>query len=228
MSTAPVAQRDFSGRLRATPTKPGVYLMRDELGQVLYVGKASSLRHRLRSYFAGQSSLEPKIRNMVRKVADFDFILTESTKRRSSLRATSSSDTSLPITHALRTTRAYPFIKIDVSEDFPQVYITRRPPRDGARYFGPFASAYSVRSTLALLKKLFPYRSCTKTITGNDPRPCLDYYINRCVGPCIGAVNKEQYQEVIDQVIMFLEGKTDQVVKSLSARMGQAARRVEV
>ena len=227
MSTAPVAQRDFSGRLRATPTKPGVYLMRDDLGQVLYVGKASSLRHRLRSYFARQANLEPKIRNMVRKVADFDFILTESDQEALILESNLIKRHKPTYNARLKDDKSYPFIKIDVSEDFPQVYITRRPPRDGARYFGPFASAYSVRSTLALLKKLFPYRSCTKTITGNDPRPCLDYYINRCVGPCIGAVNKEQYQEVIDQVIMFLEGKTDQVVKSLSARMGKAAEGLE-
>ena len=182
MSTAQVAQRDFSGRLRATPTKPGVYLMRDDLGQVLYVGKASSLRHRLRSYFAGQSSLEPKIRNMVRKVADFDFILTESDQEALILESNLIKRHKPTYNARLKDDKSYPFIKIDISEDFPQVYITRRPPRDGARYFGPFASAYSVRRTLALLKKLFPYRSCTKTITGNDPRPCLDYYINRCVG----------------------------------------------
>ena len=227
MSTVPVAQQDFSQRLKATPTKPGVYLMRDDAGNVLYVGKASSLRHRLRSYFTGQSGLEPKIQNLVRKVADFEFILTESEQEALILENNLIKRHKPDYNARLKDDKSYPFIKIDVSEDFPQVYITRRPPNDGARYFGPYASAYSVRRTLALLKKLFPYRSCTKTITGTDPRPCLDFYINRCVGPCIGAVNKDEYMEVIDQVTLFLEGKTDQVVKGLRERMGEAAESLE-
>ena len=220
-------QSNFSERLRATPTKPGVYLMRDDAGEVLYVGKASSLRHRLRSYFAGRSNLTPKIRTMVGKVADFDFILTESDQEAVILECNLIKRHQPVFNARLKDDKSYPFIKIDVSEDFPLVYVTRLVADDGARYFGPFASASSVRRTLALLKKLFPYRSCTKTITGTDPRPCLDYYIHRCVGPCIGAVNKEQYGEIVDQVILFLEGKTDRIVKAISGRMRQAAGALE-
>ena len=201
--------------------------MRDAQGSVLYVGKAASLRNRLRSYFASQAGLEHKIRNMVARVADFDFIVTETDTEAVILECNLIKQHKPPYNARLKDDKSYPFIKIDYSEDFPQVYITRHVTKDGSRYFGPFASAYSVRRTLALLKKLFPYRSCTKTITGNDPRPCLDYYIHRCVGPCIGAVDSRQYADVIDQVIMFLEGKADMVAKSIGARMYEAAEALE-
>ena len=227
MTPPRVKQRDFSERLRAAPTKPGVYLMRDKSGEVLYVGKASSLRHRLRSYFAGQSGLRPKIRTMVGKVADFECILTESDQEAVILECNLIKGHQPVYNARLKDDKSYPFIKIDVSEDFPQVYITRNVTDSGARYFGPFASASSVRRTLALLKKLFPYRSCTKTITGTDPRPCLEFYIHRCVAPCTGEVSKEEYREVIDQVVMFLEGKTDRIAKAISKRMGEAAESLE-
>jgi len=201
--------------------------MRDAKGDVLYVGKASRLRNRLRQYFAGSSNLPPKIQSLVANVVDFDFIVTES-EQEALLLESNLIKHHRPVYNArLKDDKSYPFIKIDTTEDFPQVYITRRVARDGAKYFGPFASAGSVRRTLALLKKLFPYRSCTIVITGKEPRPCLDYYIKRCAGPCIGAVNTEQYGEIIDQVVMFLEGKTDSIVKSLSRRMSQAAETLE-
>ena len=227
MGLQKVERPDFSQRLKATPAKPGVYLMRDASGAVLYVGKASALRHRLRSYFARASNLPPKVQTMVGKVADFDFILTESDQEAVILECNLIKRHKPPYNARLKDDKSYPFIKIDVSEDFPQVYITRSVGNDGARYFGPFASASSVRRTLALLKKLFPYRSCTKTITGSDPRPCLDYYIHRCVGPCIGAVDKGGYREIVDQVVLFLEGKTDKVVRSVAGRMEQAAEELE-
>ena len=217
----------FSHRLKAAPESPGVYLMRDRSGNVLYVGKASSLRNRLPTYFASPSKLPAKIRTMVGKVADFDFILTESEQEALILECNLIKQHKPYYNARLKDDKSYPFIKIDISEDFPLVYITRRVAKDGARYFGPFASAGSVRRTLSLLKKLFPYRSCTKTITGTDPRPCLDFYIQRCAGPCIGAVNKQQYREIVDQVVMFLEGKTETVVSNIARGMTDAAEALE-
>ena len=222
-----VSERKFTERLRATPTRPGVYLMRDEQQQVLYVGKAASLRDRLRSYFASRSNLEPKIRNMVDRVSDFEYILTESDQEAVILECNLIKRHKPPYNARLKDDKSYPFIKIDLSENFPQVYITRNVAKDGSRYFGPFASASSVRRTLAMLKKLFPYRSCTKVITGCDPRPCLDFHINRCLGPCIGAVDRTRYREVIDEVVLFLEGKTDKVTKALENRMSEAAERLD-
>ena len=222
-----MSKTGFKERLRATPARPGVYLMRDGHGNVLYVGKAASLRHRLGSYFQSQSGLEPKVRAMVSKVRDFEFIVTESESEAFILENNLIKEHRPPYNARLKDDKSYPFLKIDVSEAFPQVYITRRVARDGARYFGPFANAGSVRRTLSLLKKLFPYRSCTKQITGDDPRPCLDYYIHRCAGPCIGAVDKEGYAEIIDQVILFMDGKTGRVVKGLTRRMAEAADTLE-
>ena len=218
---------DFSDRLRATPAKPGVYIMRGRSGAVLYVGKAAKLRNRLRSYFAKKANHPSKIREMVKRVADFEYIVAESEQEALLLECNLIKQNKPPYNARLKDDKSYPFIKVDLTEDFPQVYITRTVKRDGSRYFGPFASASSVRRTLALLKKLFPYRSCTKTITGNDPRPCLDFYINRCVGPCIGAVDKDQYRDVIDQVFLFLEGKADRILKSLESRMIEASETLE-
>ncbi len=218
---------DFSDHLRATPTRPGVYLMRDKAGKILYVGKAASLRNRVRSYFAPSANLPPKIVRMVAKVQDFEYIVAESESEALILECNLIKEHQPQYNARLKDDKSYPFIKIDVSEDYPQVYITRRIKKDGSRYFGPFANAGSVRRTLGLLKKLFPYRSCTKTITGTDERACLDYFIHRCVGPCIGAVNKVQYAEVIDQVSNFLEGKTNEVVKSIEKRMLEASDELE-
>jgi excinuclease ABC subunit C len=119
----------------------------------------------------------------------------------------------------LKDDKHYPYLKINVADDWPRVEITRRIQDDGARYLGPFASAGSVRKTLDLVKKLFPWRSCTKVITGKDPRPCLDFYIHRCIGPCASLCTKEEYGEVIRQVILFLEGRTDEVARDLRRRM---------
>ncbi len=223
----PPGKRDFSELLRAAPPRPGVYLMRDKLGGVLYVGKAGNLRNRLRSYFGKKAGPDPKIRSMIPQIADFEFILTESDEEAVLLECNLIKENKPPYNSRLKDDKSYPFIKIDTSEDFPRVYVTRDQTGDGSLYFGPYASAYSVRRTLALLKKLFPYRSCTKTITGTDARPCLDYHINRCVGPCIGAVDKEEYGEVIEHVTLFLKGRTDRVAKQVARQMTEAAERLE-
>ena len=222
-----VSERMFDKRLRATPAEPGVYLMRDGSGKILYVGKAASLRHRLSSYFASSAGLPPKIRRMVTKLTDFEFIVTESEQEALILECNLIKEHQPPYNARLKDDKSYPFIKLDMTEEFPLVYVTRKVTDDGARYFGPYANATSVRRTLAVLKKLFPYRSCTKTITGTDDRPCLDYYIHRCVGPCIGAANKDEYGEIIDQVAMFLEGKTETIVNGIKTRMEKASEELE-
>ena len=218
---------DFAHRLVITPEKPGVYMMKDASDKVIYVGKASSLRNRVRSYFGSSQNLDLKIRKMVSRVADFEYIVTDSDAEALILECTLIKKFRPTYNARLKDDKSYPYLKIDLTENFPQVYITRRVAQDGARYFGPFASAGSVRKTLGLLKKLFPYRSCTKVITGKDPRPCLEYYINRCVAPCIGAVNKEEYHNVVQQVIMFMEGNTDRVVGDLRIKMLEASQCLE-
>ena len=214
-------------RLQATPERPGVYLMKDARGTVLYVGKASVLRNRLRTYFGSPSSQANKTRRMMGHVHDFEYIVTDSEAEALILENTLIKRYKPRYNARLKDDKTYPYLKIDLNEEFPRVYITRRVAKDGARYFGPFATANTVRKSMDLVKRLFPYRSCTKTITGTDPRPCLEYYINRCVAPCTGFASKEDYAEVIDQVIMFMEGDTDSVTSDLEENMNRAAENLE-
>ena len=214
-------------RLRVTPESPGVYLMKDSRGNVLYVGKASVLRNRLRTYFGSSSNLPNKIRRMLAQLDDFECIVTDSEAEALILENTLIKRYRPRYNARLKDDKTYPFLKIDLKEEFPRVYITRKVAKDGARYFGPFATAGTVRQTMDLIKKLFPYRSCTKHITGNDPRPCLEYYINRCVAPCTGYASKEEYARVIQQVILFMEGDTEAVTQDLQQNMERSAERLE-
>jgi excinuclease ABC subunit C len=213
----------FAEQLKALPTRPGVYIMKDEAGKVIYVGKAASLRNRVRSYFGSPWGMEPKTRKLVENIADFEFIVTNSAQEALVLEATLVKRHQPYFNIRLKDDKHYPYLKVDLTDPYPRIYITRRVEKDGGRYFGPFASAGSIRMTMDLIKRLFPYRSCTKVITGTDPRPCLEYYINRCIAPCTAYCSKEEYDEVIAQVIKFLEGKTDEVIDELTERMEEAA-----
>lgn len=207
--------------------KPGVYIHRDSAGKVIYVGKSSSLRNRLRSYFGSTKNLDAKTTELVARIDDFEYIVTESEQEALLLENSLIKKHKPRYNVRLKDDKTYPYIKVDLTEDFPRVYVTRRTANDGARYFGPFASAGSVRKTLDLLKRLFPYRSCTKAITGTDDRPCLEYHIKRCVAPCTGVASKVDYSNVIDQVLMFLEGNTKEVVTELEAAMLEASDQLE-
>jgi excinuclease ABC subunit C len=214
-------------RLQATPERPGVYLMKDPRGTILYVGKASSLRNRLRTYFGSPANQPSKIRRMMGHLHDFEYIVTDSEAEALILENTLIKRYKPRYNARLKDDKTYPYLKIDLNEEFPRVYITRRVAKDGARYFGPFATANTVRKSMDLVKRLFPYRSCTKNITGKDPRPCLEYYINRCVAPCTGYASKEDYAKVIDQVVLFMEGDTEAVTEDLNANMEVAAENLE-
>ncbi len=217
----------FADRLAAVPLRPGVYTMRGASGEVLYVGKASALRNRLRSYFGSSSSLTGKTAELVARIDDFEYVVTESEQEALLLENSQIKRHKPRYNVRLKDDKTYPYIKVDLAEPFPRVYVTRRTANDGARYFGPFASAGSVRKTLDLLNRLFPYRSCTKPITGNDDRPCLEYHIKRCIAPCTGYASKEEYRRVIDQVVLFLDGNTRQVVSELVDAMTHASDSLE-
>ena len=223
----PANTKRFSTRLAAVPLQPGVYLHRDSAEKVLYVGKSASLRNRLRSYFGSKKNLDAKTLELVSRIDDFEYIVTESEQEALLLENSLIKEHKPKYNIRLKDDKTYPYIKVDLSEDFPRVYVTRRTANDGARYFGPFASAGSVRKTLDLLKRLFPYRSCTKAITGNDSRPCLEYHIKRCVAPCTGYASRIDYSEVIAQVVMFLEGNTKEVVSNLKTTMLEASDNLE-
>ena len=214
-------------RLGNAPNRPGVYIMKDVRGNVLYVGKAAVLSNRLRNYFGSPANLPNKIRRMLGQLDDFECIVTDTEAEALILENTLIKRHKPRYNARLKDDKTYPYLKIDLAEDFPKVYITRKVAKDGARYFGPFASAGSVRQTMDLIKRLFPYRSCTKAITGKDPRPCLEYFINRCVAPCTGVASKEDYAKVIDQVTLFMEGDTEAVTSDLQTNMEKASEDLE-
>ena len=210
-------------QLKQLPASPGVYLMRDADRNTLYVGKAANLHNRVRSYFGAGQKLSPKLERMVARVNDLDYFVTNSEQEALILELNLIKRYRPRYNVRLKDDKTFPYLKIALNEDWPRVYTTRHLEEDGGRYFGPFASAKSVRQTLKVLKGIFPFRSCSRTITGTDSRPCLEYYIHHCLGPCIGAVSKEEYAEVIRQVILFLEGKQEIVVQELESKMKVAA-----
>ena len=217
----------LSEKIKSVPGKPGVYMMKDISSSVLYVGKALNLRNRIKSYFSTPKSLPLKIQHLIKNVHDFDLIFT-STEQEALILENNMIKWHQPKFNArLKDDKSYPFIKINLSEKFPQIYFTRKIKKDGSRYFGPFASAKSVRNTLTLLKKLFPYRSCTKEITGTDSKPCLDFHIKQCMGPCIGNIDQNDYLEIINEVILFLEGNTAKVSNSIMSKMKTASKNLE-
>ncbi len=209
-------------QLRRMPASPGVYLMKDTGGRIIYVGKATSLQNRVRSYF-GAGPLSPKTQNMVARIADIDFVTVGSEQEALILEMNLIKRHHPPYNIRLKDDKSFPFLKISVKDEWPRIYFTRRVEDDGSRYFGPFASAYSLRQTLKALRNMFPFRTCSKPITGTDRRPCLEYHMKRCIAPCTGAASREEYTEVIRQVILFLEGKDDIVVDQLREKMEKAS-----
>ena len=214
-------------QLKTVPAKPGVYLFKDNQGKVIYVGKAARLRNRLRAYFSSSANLSSKLQKLVTRISDFETVITDSEQEALILECNLIKKYRPSYNVSLKDDKTFPYLKIDVKNDWPNVHITRRFHKNGDRYFGPFASAGSLRQTLRLIKKIFPFRSCNKAITGKDTKPCLEYHINRCLGPCIGVVSKEDYNEVIRQVILFLEGKQEMVLRDLKNTMKKASQQLQ-
>ncbi|MGQ9595028.1 MAG: excinuclease ABC subunit UvrC [Anaerolineae bacterium] len=210
-------------KLDALPAKPGVYLMRDVHGRVLYVGKAVNLRARVRSYFHSSAQHTAKVRHLVGEVRDLEVIVTDSELEALILEANLIKRYRPRFNVRFRDDKQYPYIKVNWQDPYPRVHLTRRVERDGARYYGPYTSSQAVSQTLDALRKIFPFLTCTREITGKDRRPCLYYHIRRCAGPCIGAVTQEEYREIVAQVCLFLEGHTEKVLAHLQQKMQEAA-----
>ncbi len=189
----------------------------------MYVGKAANLRHRVSSYFSAGHKLPVKFKRMIARVNDVDFFITSSEQEALILELNLIKRHRPYYNVRLKDDKNFPYLKIDINEDWPRVQITRRLEGNGGRYFGPFASARSIRQALKVVKDIFPFRSCSKELTSTLARPCLEYDIQKCSGPCIGAITKEEYAEIIKQLILFLEGKQEIVVRELTNKMKQAA-----
>ena len=197
--------------------------MKDEQGEVIYVGKSVNLRHRVRSYFQASASHSLKLHRLIYHIADFDFIVTDSEIEALILECNLIKEHRPKYNIRLKDDKRYPYIKITWQEDYPRVIVTRRMERDGARYFGPLTDVRAVHQTLDMLRRLFPYLTCAREITGQDQRACLYYHIGRCAGPCIGAISKEEYRALIRRICLFLEGKAEEIVADLQGQMNLAA-----
>jgi excinuclease ABC subunit C len=204
------------------PIKAGVYLHKDKDGRIIYIGKAINLRSRVRSYFLKNVD-SVKTARLRRHIADIETITTDSELEALLLEMTLIKKHQPHYNVRLKDDKRYPYIKVHWQDPFPKVTVTRRMVRDGARYFGPYTSVWAVHQTLDLLRKIFPYLTCDRTITGQDERACLYYDIKLCNGPCIGAVNQAQYQAMIQQLMDFLQGKSDHILKGIESKMEQAA-----
>ncbi|OGN98101.1 MAG: excinuclease ABC subunit C [Chloroflexi bacterium RBG_13_51_18] len=213
----------IEAQLKRLPHSPGVYLMRDNARNIIYVGKAKILHHRVRSYFQSPQKLTPKIQRMVEQVADIDYYIASSEREALIMELNFIKQYHPRYNVNLKDDKTFPYLKINTKEEWPRVYITRRFEQDGGRYFGPFSSSKSVRQTVRVLKRLFPLRVCSKDITGKASRPCLEYHLGHCLAPCTGAVTPEEYAQVIKEVTLFLEGKRENVIRELQERMTKAS-----
>ncbi len=214
---------ELQARLDTLPTRPGVYIMKSSDGTVIYVGKAVNLRARVRSYFHQQAQLSPKTHRLVQHITDLEWIVVETELEALVLENELIKRFQPRYNIRLKDDKNYPYIKIHWEDDYPKVTIVRRMAQDGGRYYGPYTSAWNVRQTLDGLRRIFPYLTCNREITGRDKRACLYYHIGRCNGPCIGAVTKDEYRAMVQGLGDFLSGDTDRVLTQLTERMQQAA-----
>ena len=213
--------------LKTIPTKPGVYLHKNAQGKVIYVGKAVNLRSRVRSYFHKSAQSHTKTRRLVNEIDDIEFIVAESELEALLLENTLIKKYQPRYNVRLKDDKRYPYIKVHWQEPFPKVTTTRRLLNDGARYYGPYTAAWAAYQTLDVVRKIFPYLTCTRTITGNDERACLYYHIGRCAAPCIGVVNQAEYRQIIDDLCTFLGGSTEPVIADLQRQMDDAAQNLD-
>ena len=213
----------IQGILDTLPTKPGCYIYKNDRGEIIYVGKAVNLRNRVRSYFHDHDQHDLKTRQLVRHIAHIEWIVVGSELEALILEMNLIKKHRPHYNIRLKDDKRYPYIKVHWADPFPKITVTRQMTKDGSRYYGPYTSVWAVHQTLDLLRHIFPYLTCDREITGKDARACLYYDIKLCTGPCIGAINKEGYRQMIDDLCQFLEGRTQPVVKRLRSEMEKSA-----
>ncbi len=213
----------FKEKIENFPNSPGVYLFKDEKGTILYVGKAGNIKHRVTSYFQKPDGKDAKTLTMLERVADIDTIVTDTEKEAFILENNLIKEYRPRYNVKLRDDKTYPLLKLAMKEEFPTLCVVRRAKRDGSIYFGPYPSATSLRETLKLIRRLFPIRTCLDTKFSHRLRPCINYEMGRCAGPCCGKIDSVQYREMVDQVRMFLEGKDKDLVARLKRKMEEEA-----
>jgi excinuclease ABC subunit C len=209
--------------LATLPTKPGCYLMKDDQGKVIYVGKAINLRNRVRSYFHSGATNHPRTYHLVQNIADIEWIVVDSELEALILEMNLIKKYRPHYNVRLKDDKRYPYIKVHWADPFPKVTITRQMTQDGSKYFGPYTSVWAVHQTMDLLRRIFPYLTCDRVITGEDERACLYYDIKLCTAPCIGAIDQAGYRQNIADLGQFLEGRTEPIVERFKAEMQKAS-----
>lgn len=220
---------DIREELKRLPERPGVYIMRDNRGEIIYIGKAAVLKNRVRQYFQSSGNMNPRIQMMVSRVHKFEYIVTDSELEALILECNLIKKHRPRFNVLLKDDKTYPYIKVTMNEEFPRIILTRKHERDGAKYFGPYPDGSAVKKTLDVVRKVFPVRSCRKVLPKDigKSRPCLNYHIYQCLAPCQGSVDKEKYREMMKDVCAFLGGKQDELMRKLEKNMNEAAERWE-
>jgi len=213
----------LQGILANLPDKPGCYIMRDVKNRIIYVGKAINLRNRVRSYFHAQPEWDVKTRQMVEQIVDIEWITVGSELEALILEMNLIKLNRPQYNIRLKDDKYYPYIKVRWGDPFPKLSVTRQLVKDGSRYFGPYTSVWAVHQTLDAIRRIFPYLTCDREITGQDARPCLYYDIKLCTGPCIGAINQDDYRQMIDDLCQFLEGRSESILQRLKGEMDDAS-----
>ncbi len=215
---------DIKKELGKTPKKPGVYIMRDENNTIIYVGKANILSNRLRQYFQSSSKMSPKNQLLVSNIKRFEYIVTASELEALILECNLIKKNKPKFNILLKDDKSYPYIKVTLNEEYPRIFLTRRVENDGAKYFGPYSKTTAVKGTIELVKKTMPIKTCNKVLPRDigKSRPCLNFHINKCLAPCQGNVNKEEYREFMNDVCDFLDGKHDRIIKRFEKLMKAA------
>jgi excinuclease ABC subunit C len=212
-------------KIENLPKKPGIYFFKNKRGEVVYIGKARSLKDRVKSYFLPTSDL--KIKKILSETQEIDFILTDSAKEAAFLENNFIRQHQPKFNLRLKDDKSFPYLKLTLREKFPAIYLTRRVEEDGAKYFGPFSPAHQARNTIHLSAKYFGLRTCQEAVPGKRKRPCLDYDLKLCSAPCVGYISESDYRESIKNALLFLEGKTEKLLKILKKKMEEASGRQE-
>lgn len=217
---------DIAERLKRLPDEPGVYIMKSNIGEIIYVGKAISLRKRVRQYFQSGKNNPPKVNAMIRNIYDFEYIIVDNEIEALILEANLIKKHRPKYNILLRDDKQYPYIKVTINEEYPRVMKTREVLKDGAKYFGPYPSVYAVNDAIDIIREIYPLRTCNRNLERDvgKSRPCLNYYIGKCLGPCQGNVDQGKYMKMVDEVLLFLSGKKDELTDIIEERMVMASR----
>lgn len=216
---------DIEEKLKKLPDEPGAYIMKNKNGEIIYVGKAISLRKRVRQYFQSGKNNPPKVNAMVKNIYDFEYIIVDNEIEALILEANLIKKHRPKYNILLRDDKQYPYIKVTVNEEYPRVMKTREVLKDGAKYFGPYPSVYAVNDAIDIIREIYPLRTCNRDLEKDigKSRPCLNYYIGKCLGPCQGNVNKDRYMKMVDEILLFLSGRKDELIDIIEDKMKKAS-----